>query len=203
VRVNGAGFTPGSTVTLAYLHSGRRERPGALRAGAGGNLAGRVSGPGALRRYVTPVVLRATERARPPSPARTATARFSVVRLAVRVPHLTRPHAVVTFRLYGFPDHSVVWAHYFFGGRPVATARMGRTRGACGLVRHRGRYLPARVRYGRWRLYLSLGRRFTRADAQHRRFVLVGSFRVLDRRYFARPRATSAAAAVRWSPGGP
>lgn len=200
VRVTGSGFTPASGVAIGYRGAGKNGHPDLLRVDARGRLAGRVSGPArrALRRYVTPVVLHATDTGRP---ARGATARFSIVRLAVRLPRVTRPHAVVTFRLYGFPDHAVVWAHYFFGGRPVATTRMGATRGACGLVRRRARYLPAKIRYGRWHLYLSVRQRFSRADARHRRYVLMGSFRVLDRRYFTRPRAARAGDAVVWSSG--
>lgn len=200
VALTGSGFTPRGVVAVGYAGVGHRARPDLLRADATGALASTVSGPGprGLRHFITPVTLRATDAT---DHARTAFARFSVVRLGVRVPRVTRPHAVVTFRLYGFPDRSVVWAHYFFAGRPVATRRMGRTTGDCGLVRHRGRYLPARVRDGPWRLYLSLMRRFTRADARRRRYVLAGSFRVVERRYFERPRAAAAPAEIRWVAG--
>jgi hypothetical protein len=202
VSLTGTGFTPHGAVAVGYAARppAGRAHPDVLRADARGNLAGRASGPepGALRGYVNPFVLTATDVT---NPALAATARLSVVRLAVRLPRITRPHAVVTFRLYGFPDASVVWAHYFFAGHPVTTTRMGRTRGACGLVRRRQRYLPARIRYGRWHLYLSVRQRFTRADARRRRYVLAGSFRVLRRRFFAQPRAAMAPEAIRWTPG--
>src|SRR3954447_9425688 len=104
-----------------------------------------------------------------------AETRVDVVKITVDTPKTARPRSKVKFRFYGFPNNRRIWAHYSYGGKRRALTDMGRTKGACGKVSKTQRYLPAKVRYGKWYVYYANTRSFAKAK---KRFVIRGSFTV-------------------------
>jgi hypothetical protein len=105
------------------------------------------------------------------TPGLIASAQATFVRAGAEV----RPNRVrrnlrrkVRWSVYGPPTGSAIYAHWTFKGRRLATRRLGRAAGPCGIVHKRAPFLPARPRNGTWRVYITLGRRFLRRRALFR-----------------------------------
>ena len=89
------------------------------------------------------------------------------VRVGVGLPSRARPRTRVRYRLYGFRSSRPVWANYTFAGKRRVRVYMGRTSSLCGTLSKRQRFLPTRTRYGRWRIYFSHHKRFTRRSSYY------------------------------------
>ena len=70
--------------------------------------------------------------------------------------------AIVRWRLYGAPSGRKIYAHWTFKRTKRATRSLGRAKGPCGIARKRAPFLAARVRFGTWRVYFTVGKRFSR-----------------------------------------
>jgi hypothetical protein len=76
-------------------------------------------------------------------------------------PRQARPSATVTFRFSGFVPGRPVYAHYRYGGRVRARARMGVAAGPCGTLTARRRQIPVRdPEAGIWRIQFDQRRPF-------------------------------------------
>jgi len=74
----------------------------------------------------------------------------------------------VRWSVYGPPTGAMIYAHWTFKGRRLATRKLGRAAGPCGIVHKRASFLPARARNGTWRVYITRGRKFSRRRALFR-----------------------------------
>jgi hypothetical protein len=74
----------------------------------------------------------------------------------------------VRWSVYGPPTGSTIYAHWTFKGRRRATRKLGLAAGPCGITHKRAPFLPARPRNGTWRVYITVGRRFSRSRALFR-----------------------------------
>jgi hypothetical protein len=156
VGVAGAGFTPSSSASFSYGAGSA----GALPTDTLGRFRGLIAGPKSIANggHVKRYAIKATDAA---NPFLTASANLKVVRFDAVVPAKhPKPRAKITFRLYGFPRKTAVWAHYVLHGKVQRTLRFGTPKGACGLLHKRVRTLPTRVRFGIWHIYLTNHRRF-------------------------------------------
>lgn len=90
--------------------------------------------------------------------------------------NIRHPKQLTRYRLYGFPSHRFVFAHYWFGGRQRAVVRIGRTTRGCGDASRRYRALPARFRVGTWNIYFTNSRRLTRSGVRHKRYLYRSRF---------------------------
>jgi hypothetical protein len=171
VGVAGAGFTPSSSASFSYGPGSA----GALQTDTVGRFRGLIDGPrsiatgGHIKRYA----IKATDAT---NPFLTASANLRVVRFDASVPAKhPKPRAKITFRLYGFPRKTAVWAHYVLHGKVQRNLRFGAAKGACGLLHKRVRTLPTRVRFGIWHIYLTNHKRLPRSHRARVRQSL-GSF---------------------------
>jgi hypothetical protein len=106
----------------------------------------------------------------------TASTEVTVVRAGVT----TKPMRVrrnvrrkVRWAVFGAPTRAPIYAHWTFKGRKRATRRVGVARGACGIVRKRLPFVPARPRSGIWKVYFTRGKRYSRRRALFRADVNV------------------------------
>ena len=174
VPVVGNGFSPSTnpsfpnTVNLAYTNG---DGAGSANLTATGDIA---PGTGVLMPsdfisdsagWVKTYTLRATDSV---NPAITADAPAKFVRVGV----VTKPKEVqrnvrriVRWRLYGAPSGRKIYAHWTFKRTKRATRSLGRAKGPCGIARKRAPLLAARVRFGTWRVYFTVGKRFSRKRA--------------------------------------
>jgi hypothetical protein len=159
VAVAGAGFTAGGFVNFTYGGG----TAGTLQADAAGEFQGRVNDPASIAsgKHVRPYTLTAVDAA---NPFLRGTSHFKIVRFDASVPAKhPKPRERITFRLYGFPRHQAVWAHYVLHGKNRRNYSFGKVKGACGLLRKRVRTLPTRVHFGVWHIYLTNHKKFPRS----------------------------------------
>jgi hypothetical protein len=182
IPVAGSGFTPNTdpsvnSIELSYTTGGLG---GYSPLAADGSFVTNVFMPtgfinpssGRTKSYT----LTATDRA---TPGLTASAQVTLVRAGVT----TKPARVrrnvrrkVRWSVFGAPTGARVFAHWTFKGRKRATRRVGVARGACGIARKRLPFVAARPRSGIWRVYFTLGKRYSRRRALFR--VDLSVFRV-------------------------
>lgn len=163
VPVAGSGFTPGATVRVGY----GSDLGAFLTAGPDGSLAGAILPPTSF------ISSRANEAVFPLSAedqsntAITASGTARIARITVDVPQNTRnTRKKVKYQVVGFPNGRVVYAHYVFGGKRRKSVKIGRTKGDCGRITKRLRFLPVnRPRNGTWRIYFSNRKRYSKASA--------------------------------------
>jgi hypothetical protein len=92
----------------------------------------------------------------------TARARVKVVRPGLDAPGSARPSQRVRFRSFGFARDERLYLYVRRGGKVRARVLMGRSRGDCGTLVKRLRYVPVRnVVAGRYDYWLSTARRFS------------------------------------------
>jgi hypothetical protein len=167
--VEGAGFAPGSFVSVRY------EAPqlGVPRSAAlvTADPAGSFSldlvppSPGSLRVNTSTFTISAVD---PLQPSISAADEFMVTRVRVDVvPRAsTNPARRARFTAFGFVPGSVVYAHFlrFGAARAEKTVSLGRARGACGRVSKRMALVPGRnVARGSWELAVDAKRSFSRS----------------------------------------
>jgi hypothetical protein len=165
IQVTGSGFTPNSSVNLAWSSG---DSAGFTPLDPGGSFLMNAFMPndfiGSDTGQVKTYTLTATEG----QTGLTASTQATFVRAGADV----RPRRVrrnlrrkVRWSVYGPRTGSTVYAHWVFKGRRRATRRLGRAAGPCGITHKRAPFLPARPRNGTWRVYFTLGRRYSRSRA--------------------------------------
>jgi hypothetical protein len=93
----------------------------------------------------------------------------------VRVGANVRPSRVgsnlrrkVRWSAWGPPTGAKMYLHWTFEGRRHAVRKLGRAKGACGIVHKKLPFLPAAPRTGTWKVYFTAGRKFNRRRALFR-----------------------------------
>jgi hypothetical protein len=169
IQVTGSGFTPNGNVNLTW--SSGDSAGSTLVAPDGLFLMPSAFMPndfiGSDTGQVKTYTLTATEG----QTGLTASTQATFVRAGADV----RPRRVrrnlrqkVRWSVYGPRTGATVYAHWVFKGRRRATRRLGRAAGPCGITHKRAPFLPARPRNGNWRVYFTLGRRYSRSRAFYR-----------------------------------
>jgi hypothetical protein len=155
VTVSGSGFTPGDSIDL-----GLPLPLGIATVAADGTFATTVSGP--TLKNSRPGQSRFTLTARDPITGTTAATTFRVANLAFRTtPAVAKPSTRVHFTFSGFRARAIIYGHYLLHGKVVATERLGRTRGDCGLLKASARLFPGRrPRFGSYKVQFDDSRRY-------------------------------------------
>jgi hypothetical protein len=191
IPVAGSGFTPSTDPRFNAVEL--RYADGSLAAftplAADGSFSLAVLMPtsfipssgGRTRTYT----LTATDRV---TPGLAASTHLTLVRAgtAVQPARVRRLRRLVSWSVYGAPSGASMHAHWTFRGRRLASRKLGRARGPCGIVHKRAPFLPARPRNGTWRVYFTAGKRFSR-----RRALFYSDLRVFQA-LSSHPSATSA-----------
>jgi hypothetical protein len=173
VPVQGAGFTATTDVSfpnsVSFAYSGG-DTGGSVDVTTAGTLAPGAaifmpsdfisSSSGRTKSYT----LTATDNA---NPAVTASTTVKFIRMgATTKPKRVRGnvHRRVVWKVWGATSGAKIYAHWLFRGKKRATRSLGRAKGACGIVKKRVPFLPARTRFGDWRVYFTVGRGFSRKE---------------------------------------
>lgn len=177
----GTGFTPGARVTLSTTNSTQPvpRFSTAVIADAAGNFVTMSSPPpfNPFRRTLQTFELTATDGT---NPANTATATFQKVIVSYAISSgRDRPTSKVTHSARGFEPGRNVYVHFRFGGKTRRSVKIGKAKGACGVISRRFSRLPTRVRVGRWTSYADQRPRYSRKTEPQARIA----FRIY-RRYF-------------------
>jgi hypothetical protein len=152
IPIGGAGWLPAVPIDLAYTTG---DDGGSGAPGADGRFVTKVLAPTdfiQLTRHLKGYTLRGTQG------TAKASVKFTMVRVDVVLPTRASPHAVVNYKLYGFPPGKNIYAHYIFGGKRRVRTYLGQASKACGNLSKRQQYLPARTRYGIWTVYYTAGK---------------------------------------------
>lgn len=181
MTIIGAGFTPGSLVSLATATTAR-PAPSLFS-------SARVLPTGAFLKQTTPPSFNPFNRTlqsytlvalESGNPANVAITPFKVARFGMRMsPTPKRPTQKVTYTARGFTAGKPVYVHFRFGGVTRRTVSLGLAKGACGTASRKMRALPTKVRYGNWTTYTDQRKRFSAKT----RPVWKDGFRIF-RRYF-------------------
>ncbi|HEY1277410.1 MAG TPA: hypothetical protein VGF25_21055 [Thermoleophilaceae bacterium] len=182
IPVTGAGFTPNPDPTVNTVELGwpGGDLAGFAPAATNGSFTKALlmptdfirTGAGRTKTYT----LTATDRL---TPGLVASAPVTFVRagVSVRPSHLRRNLSrKVRWSTYGAPTGAKLYGHWTFKGRKKATRSFGRARGACGISHKRAPFLPTRPRNGTWKVYVTIGKRFSRKKALFRVDLNVFSF---------------------------
>jgi hypothetical protein len=146
----GAGFTPGAVVSV-------RSNPAGVFSSAlvdpAGNWTASTSAAtfNPFSRQLQTFDLLATDGA---NPALTAATRFQQVRVGYRTnPQSGSPGRSALHTVRGFPVGKNTYLHFRFGGQTKRNVKLGKTKGACGIVSRRMALLPTQSRPGTWTVY--------------------------------------------------
>jgi hypothetical protein len=174
IPVAGSGFTPNTdpsinTVQLAWPSG---DLAGFTPLAADGSFTKAALMPSDFIRTASgrtkTYTLTATDRQ---TPGLVATTQVTFVRAGMDV-RPARAHRnlrrMVRWSVYGAPTGAKLFAHWTFKGRRLASRKLGRARGLCGITHKRAPFLPARPRDGIWKVYVTVGRRYSRARALFR-----------------------------------
>jgi hypothetical protein len=167
IPIRGSGFTPNTdpSVNSIRLDWANRDLGGFSPLAADGSFTTRALMPSEFIRRATGRIktytVTATDRA---TPGLRASTRITLVRAGIEYPETGSnrdPRRTVRWSVYGAPTGSSVHVHWVHGGVRRATRAFGRAQGACGLVSQRAPVIPARLRSGTWRVYVTAGRTFS------------------------------------------
>ena len=156
--VTGAGFRPGSEVTLSGDGAFAT-----VTADAAGAFQAPVKVPinptiGAARGDLKTYILEAQDFQ---DTTQTTSATYQVTNFAVDGPKGVRnPRRKGTWRFAGWPAGKPVYGHFRFKGRTYKNYRFGTPKGPCGLLTARAPLLPTRLRYGTWKLQVDQRRSY-------------------------------------------
>ncbi len=164
VPIRGAGFTPGGTVRLSYVHPALTAPNFATSAPVDG------AGNFGVTAFPAPFnSFRTREQsfgltAEDPNPALNTGTTFRQVRYGVSVfPSSGRPSRRVRYTARGFAPGRNVYAHFRFAGRTRRNVKIGNPVAPCGKKSRRMRLIPARSRVGTWTVYFDQRRSFSRS----------------------------------------
>jgi hypothetical protein len=154
VTVTGSGFPPGDTVELESTGVS-----GTTTVGTAGTFTATVAGP--ILSTPFPASSRFTLIARDETNGTTtASTSFLVANLAFQThPASAKPSQMVQFSFSGFRGGALVYGHYVHAKR-VVTARFGRAKGACGLLKSNARLFPGRPRFSKYKVQFDDSRRY-------------------------------------------
>jgi hypothetical protein len=158
--VTAAGWAPGTTLTFRV--NGTRLGTGATDAAGSFATTPSTSFPAPRPEgNIESMSLTATDAA-----GATARARVKVVRPGLDVPNSARPSQRVRYRSFGFARDKRLYLYVRRGGKVRTRVLMGRSRGDCGTLVKRLRYVPVRnVVAGRYDYWLSTAKRFSPTTA--------------------------------------
>lgn len=147
VTVVGSGFVAGDTVDLESSPAGAF---GTATVGPDGTFATSFAGPilplGPTAKSYT---LTATDE----DNGATAGTTFLTANLAVAThPATAKPSKKVTYSFSGFRPGAQVYAHYLHRGKVTATAKFGRSKGACGQLKSKARFYPGHQRFDTYKV---------------------------------------------------
>jgi hypothetical protein len=74
----------------------------------------------------------------------------------------------VRWSAWGPPTGAQMYLHWTFKGRRYAVRKLGKAKGACGIVHKKQPFLPAAPRTGTWKVYFTAGKKFRRKRALFR-----------------------------------
>jgi hypothetical protein len=159
--VQASGFTPGSTITFTsdgqFLGSGTADQAG------GFDNSATPFDPPLLpaNKNTTTVQLAATDSAG----LAAAAIPVPVSRVIVTAPaHVKPPTKKVRFRVFGFLAGKKVYLHIRRGGKTKGRFSLGRTKGPCGLVSKRMRFMPLkRYSTGTYEYFFSHSKKFKKS----------------------------------------
>lgn len=157
MNVVGSGFAAGDTVDLQSSPAGAS---GTATAGSDGAFATSFSGPilPTLKPAVQPFTLNATDE----SNGATATTSFETANLAVATnPARAKPSKKVTYSFSGFKPGAQIYAHYLHRSKVTATARFGRSQGACGQLKRKAKFYPGSQRFTTYKVQFDDSRRYS------------------------------------------
>jgi len=156
--ITGAGFTPGSLVTVRYA-SAASPTPSFLTtatADVAGNFSTLVNPP-LFAKFDTQLQtfgLAATDSAVPPAGPITAGTTYEQVRVGYTTnPASGKPTRQATHTVRGFPTGKNTYLHFRYQGKTKRNVKLGKAKGVCGIVSKRMRLLPTTSRPGVWTVY--------------------------------------------------
>jgi hypothetical protein len=154
VTVSGSGFPPGDTVELESTGVF-----GTTTVGTAGTFTSTVKGP--ILSTPSPASRRFKLTARDQTNGTTtASTSFMVANLAFQTsPAVAKPSDMVHFSFSGFRPGALVYGHYVHA-KSVVTARFGRAKGACGLLKSKARLFPGRPRFSKYTVQFDDSRRY-------------------------------------------
>lgn len=157
MTVVGSGFVAGDTVDLESSPAGAF---GTATVGPAGTFATSFQGPilSTFRPAAEAFTLTATDE----DNGATAATTFMAANLAVATnPATAKPSKKVTCSFSGFRPGAQVYAHYLHRNNVTATAKFGRAKGACGLLKSRARFYPGRQRFDTYKVQFDDSRRYS------------------------------------------
>ncbi len=143
VTVNGAGFTPGDTISLS---STTGDAFGTATAAADGTFTTTFAGPDLSS--LDPISQTFTMTAMDDDDGTTAQTTFVAANFALKVkPAEAKPDKKVTYTFSGFRAGAEIYGHYIHRKKVVLTNRFGLAQGACGQLTTHARLYPGDQRY--------------------------------------------------------
>jgi len=174
--ITGAGFTPGSLVTLRYA-SAASPAPAFLTsvtADVAGNFS-TAAVPPLFNKFNTQLQTFGLAATDGTNPALTAGTTYQQVRVGYRTnPASGKPTRMATHTVRGFPAGKNTYLHFRFGGQTKRNVKLGKTTGVCGIVSKRMRLLPTRSRPGVWTVYADQKATYSRSTQPQLKY----SFRI-------------------------
>jgi hypothetical protein len=156
--VDGSGFTPGDSIELT---TNRGTGFGTATADATGSFQVVMTAPVFSRTgpAVATFELTATDQT---DGVTTATTSLEAANLGVATtPQQAKAGAKVTYTFAGFMSGAEIYGHYLHRNKVTATARFGRGRGPCGVLKTRARLYPGRQRYDTYTVQFDNSRRYS------------------------------------------
>src|SRR5215475_974326 len=157
ITVVGSGFVPGDAVDLQSSPAGAF---GTATVAPDGTFATSFAGP--ILPTVDPTARSFTLTATDENNGATAATTFLTANLAVAThPRTAKPSKKVTYSFSGFRPGKQIYAHYLHRGKITATAKFGRSKGACGQLKSKARFYPGRQRFTTYKVQFDDARRYS------------------------------------------
>ncbi|MEA2186099.1 MAG: hypothetical protein QOK16_1110 [Solirubrobacteraceae bacterium] len=170
-----SGFTPGSLVTIKSAPKGSMT-PEYLASGTAdpaGNFATTVYPPSfnPFSRNLQTFGLFATDNV---NPALVAAAVYQQVKPGYTTnPSTGKPTRSAIHTVRGFPTGKNTYLHFRFQGATKRNVKLGKTKGACGIVSKRLPLLPTRSRPGTWTVYVDQAASYSRSTQPQLKYSFV------------------------------
>jgi len=168
VPIVGAGFTPGSPVSI------RSEPPGIFTSAvtdAAGNFTTTSSAPSfnPFARQLQTFALTATDGI---NPAIVATSSYQQVRVGYTTnPSTGRPSRKATHTVRGFAPGKSIYLHFRFNGQTKRNVNIGRANSPCGIASRRMALLPTTSRPGKWSVYADQAATYSKTTAPQLKYT--------------------------------
>lgn len=162
--ITGAGFTPGSLVTLRYATavSPTPTFLTSITADVAGNFS-TAARPPLFNKFDTQLQTFGLSATDGTNPALVAATQYEQVRVGYTTnPRSGKPSRTATHTVRGFPAGKNTYLHFRFRGKTKRNVKLGVAKGVCGIVSKRMRLLPARSRPGVWTVYADQKSKFSK-----------------------------------------